>query len=124
MDNDIDETDLNELLYEIYDTLKTHSLVESGNDFSRRFLGRSDRLYSYLLSSGNEPNLGMLLGLYARLDEGCWQAMRDKDHLNAAIFEELADELWEALRAESLQKGPHRRKKSVGEDAPAGEMTV
>ena len=118
------EEDLNELLYEIYDTLKTHNIVESGNDFSRRYLGRSDRLYSYLLSSGNEPNLGMLLGLYTRLDKKCWEAMKEKEHLNAAIFEELADRLWEALRVESLKKGPHRRKKHLAKDATAGELTI
>ncbi len=118
------EEDLNELLYEIFDTLRLHNLVKSGNDFSRRFLGRSERLYSYIHSSGNEPNLGVMLGLYTRLDNMCWQAIKEKEHLNAAIFEELSDRLWEAIRAESLRKGPHRRKKHLAEDAPAGELTI
>jgi hypothetical protein len=112
--------DLNELLYEIYDELKIHGLVESGNEFSREWLGRSDRLYSWIKSSGHEPNLAVMMGLYTRLDLKCWEAIRAKEHLHSALYEELADRLWEAIRAVSIRKGPNRRKKPVSDDAQAG----
>ena len=109
--------DMNELLSEIYDTLRKYKIISSGNEFSREYLGRSDRLYSYIHSSGNEPNLSVMIGLYHRLDEMLSKSMKNKEHMNATIFEDLADRLWDAIKDESLRKGPHRRKKQSDDDA-------
>jgi len=111
MENNGLETGLNDILYDTFDTLRAYGFVRSGSEFSRDFLGRSDRLYSWILSSGHEPNLSVMLGLYNRLEDMYLKAESAKEHINAIVLSDLTDRLWEEIRAESLRKGPNRRKK-------------
>ena len=111
---------MNELLHETYRTLKHFGIVKSCNDFSRKMLGRSSRLYSWILATDHPPALDVMLGLYARLDDLCAEAEATGDLQRAKALDNLAERLWTEIRAESLTKGPCRRKKQPAHDAQVG----
>jgi hypothetical protein len=107
---------MNELLHEIYKILTALGIAKSGNQFSRELLGRSDRLYSWILATGRAPALDVMLGLYLRLDDLCENAQKDGDANRAKILDGLTTRLWDTIREESLAKGPNRRKKPQNTD--------
>ena len=107
---------MNELLHEIYRVLKSLGIAKSGNQFSRELLGRSDRLYSWILATGHAPALDVMVGLYSRLDDLCESAEKDGDANKAKILDALTKRLWDTIRQESLTKGPNRRKKPQNTD--------
>ena len=102
----------NNLLHETYSTLCRMGLVTSGNDFSRRMLGRSARLYSWIKATDHPPALDVLLGLYARLDDLHDEAHAKGDAITARTLDDLAGRLWTMIREESLTRGPNRRNKA------------
>jgi hypothetical protein len=52
----------------IYDQMRALDLVTSQVEFSRIWLDRSDRYYSYLVSTHREPSVGTLSSLAFRLE--------------------------------------------------------
>jgi hypothetical protein len=53
---------------DIYGELRKFGLTCSQVEFSRIWLGRSDRYYSYLIASQREPGLATLNGIWWRID--------------------------------------------------------
>lgn len=104
---------MNELLHEIYRILTSLGIAKSGNQFSRELLGRSDRLYSWILATGHAPALDVMVGLYSRLDDLCEKAQKEGDANRAKILDGLTTRLWDTIREKSLTKGPNRRKKPL-----------
>lgn len=113
---------MNQLFYETYNELRCLGITVSGNDFSRTLLGRSSRYYSWVLATGHEPDLGAMVGLYARLDDLLTNAEIAGDIKRASALDALTSRLWDAIRHKSLTKGPNRRKKPAGDDARAGAV--
>ena len=111
---------MNELLYKTFKELRGLGITTSGNDFSRNMLGRSSRYYSWVLATGHEPDLGVMVGLYTRIDDLHTSAEVAGDIRRATALDDMTSRLWEEIRHQSLTKGPNRRKKPVGDDAGAG----
>ncbi|MEI6559239.1 MAG: hypothetical protein WCO00_12610 [Rhodospirillaceae bacterium] len=108
---------MNEILHEAYRTLRGLGVVKSANQFSREMLGRSSRMYSWILSSEHPPDLGVMVGLYSRIDDLCTHAEKSGDTRRARLFSGLANRLWDSIKTQSLEKGPNRRRKSPADDA-------
>lgn len=53
---------------ELYEGLHACSLARSQVEFSRIWLGRSDRYYSYLVATQREPGVAALLAVLWRLE--------------------------------------------------------
>ena len=115
---------MNIIINEIYKTLLSLGIVRSANNFSHTLLGRSKRHYSWILASGHQPSLGVMLGLYARLDDISTASKAAGDTLRANEIHALANKLWDVIRHESLIKGPHIRKKPPKSDDGQGELFV
>jgi len=115
---------VNNLINEIFKTLLALGIVRSANNFSHTLLGRSKRHYSWILSSGHQPSLGVMLGLYARLDDISTASDAAGDTLRANTIHDLANRLWDVIRHESLIKGPHLRKKPPNGDDKQGGLFV
>ena len=111
---------MNELLHYAFKELSGLGITNSGNDFSRNMLGRSSRYYSWVLATGHEPDLGAMVGLYARIDDLHASAEMAGDIRRATALDDLTTRLWDEIRHQSLTKGPSRRKKHVCDDARAG----
>ena len=112
---------MNELLYETFKALRELGITNSGNDFSRNMLGRSSRYYSWVLATGHEPDLGVMVGLYTRIDDLHASAEVAGDLQRATALDDLTARLWDEIRHRSLTKGPNRRsKKQSGDYACAG----
>ncbi len=111
---------MNELLYQTFAELRGLGITSSGNDFSRNMLGRSSRYYSWVLATGHEPDLGAMVGLYARIDDLHASAEEAGDIRRATALDDMTTRLWDEIRHQSLTKGPNRRKKPAGDDARAG----
>ena len=111
---------MNELLYETFRELRGLGITNSGNDFSRNMLGRSSRYYSWVLATGHQPDLGVMVGLYTRIDDLHASAEVAGDLLRATALDDLTTRLWDEIRHQSLTKGPNRRKKPAGDDARTG----
>ena len=109
--------DMNELLYETYMALRDFHYVDSAVQFSREYLGRSDRMYSWLLSSGHKPDIGVMVGLVARLEDLHYDATKENNTRVTAVLDDFHERITECIKQESLRKGPNRRKKHVGDDA-------
>ncbi len=107
-----------DIIHEIFNELKSSGVVKSQNQFSRDLLGRSSRLYSWVLATDNPPALEVMLGLYARLGDLCERAARAENTLKANKLDDLTTRLWSQIREESLMRGPHRRTKRRPLDAP------
>ena len=101
---------MRELLHQTFKELRGLGITNSGNDFSRTMLGRSSRYYSWVLATGHEPDLGALVGLYARIDDLCAIAEMTGDMTRATALDGLTSRLWDTIRHQSLVKGPNRRK--------------
>jgi len=111
----------NALIYETYKTLISFGIVKSCNDFSRKMLGRSSRLYSWILATNHAPALDVMLGLYVRIDDLHAEAEAADDTKRALVLNDMAGRLWTAIREESLTKGPRRRKQALADDTRAGD---
>ena len=101
---------MNELLFEISDTMKRFDIVKTDNQFSIEWLGRSPRLYSWAKATGNPPAMDVLVGLYNRLDILRSKYEQTGEIDNAAIIDDLTDRLWDGIRSESLSRTYFRRK--------------
>ncbi len=111
---------MNELLHQTFRELRGLGITTSGNDFSRRLLGKSSRYYSWVLATNHEPDIGAMVGLYSRLDDLITSAEVAGDNARAAALDDLTSQLWDSIRLRSLNRGPNRRKKPAGDDAQAG----
>ena len=111
---------MNELLYQTFKELRGLGITNSGNDFSRNMLGRSSRYYSWVLATGHQPDLGVMVGLYTRIDDLHASAEVAGDTKRATALDDLTTRLWDEIRHQSLTKGPNRRKKPACDDARAG----
>jgi len=56
-------------LTEIYSAMHCAGLTKSQMEFSKIWLGRSSRYYSYLLATQREPGLATLCGIAWRLEQ-------------------------------------------------------
>ena len=112
---------IGDLIHEIFAKFMDIGIVKSGNEFSKKMLGRSSRHYSWLLSSGHEPALDVMLGLYVRIDDLRAESEAAGDTSRALILHDMAGRLWTMIRKESLIKGPRRRKQAPADDARAGD---
>ncbi len=104
---------MNDLIRNIYKLLTDIGVVKSGNQFSREWLGRSDRLYSYILSSGRTPGLDIMLGLYVRLVNLCSVLISVGDNNNAKQVYNISTMLLSEMTEDCLTRKPYRRKKSA-----------
>ena len=111
---------MNELLYETFRELRGLGITNSGNDFSRNMLGRSSRYYSWVLATGHQPDLGVMVGLYTRIDDLHASAEVAGDTKRATALDDLTTRLRDEIRHQSLTKGPNRRKKPACDDARTG----
>lgn len=98
---------MNELLKEIYKSLKNINLTRSGNHFSTEWLGRSSRHYSWVLATDHLPALDMMLGLYVRLNKQADKLKVDGDNKNIELLDDITKRLWADLIDESVRKRPH-----------------
>ena len=110
---------MNEQLYEIYRLLRALGVVKSENQFSRDYLGRTARIFSWMKISGHAPALDVMLGLYNRLVNLQEELEISGEKARAELIDDTTDKLWEVIRRESLLKRPHSRKKHLTEDARA-----
>ncbi len=104
---------MNLIIVQIYQTLLDNGFVKSGNQFSREWLGRSDRLYSWLLSTGRAPGIDVMLGLYARLEQLCSRISMYENYIYYSNFCDLRNRLWSELIKTCLNKKAHRKKLST-----------
>ncbi len=94
----------------IYNTLMEMGLARSQCDFSRTWLGRSRRYYSYLLATDKAPPLDIRVGLATRL-EIVADILRGAGHDRAAgELQAIATAMWAEVRRGSV-KGPPSHKK-------------
>ncbi len=105
---------MNDVLYDTYRIMRGLGITKSANHFSIEFLGRSKRLYSWILSSGHKPPLDVMVRLYAKIDDLCSEAKATGDIAKAELFELLTDRIWSSVRTESLTMEPNRRSKRIG----------
>ena len=110
---------MNEQLYEIYRLLRALGVVKSENQFSRDYLGRTARIFSWMKISGHAPALDVMLGVYNRLVNLQEELEISGEKARAELIDDTTDKLWEVIRRESLLKRPHSRKKHLTEDARA-----
>lgn len=94
---------------EIYNLLVRLGLAKSQCDFSRRFLGRSPRYYSYLRATGSNPPVEVLMALAMRL-EWISQAAESMNEMPwAAEVLCVAGELREEVEKRSIATMPRPR---------------
>ncbi|MDQ2106436.1 DUF6626 family protein [Azospirillum isscasi] len=101
-----------------YNILLNVGVCSTQAEFSRNWLGASDRYFSFLLATGRDPHMTALMGLAARLE-------RLTDHLSidtrftkqAQIFSNLVDEMWDHMRARAVATTPKRRGGKSTQDA-------
>ncbi len=104
---------MNEMLYEIYRLLYTLGFVKSENQFSRDYLGRTARIFSWMKISGHAPALDVMLGLYNRLINLHEELEVSGEIARAQLIDASVTKLWEVIRHESLAKKPFSRKKHL-----------
>ncbi len=102
---------MNKLSYDVYKALRDMDIVNSANQFSREWLGRSSRIYSYYKATGNPPAIEIMLGLFARLEALCAKSEKCGHFETAHALDILTTRLWAALMDECLAKRPHARKR-------------
>lgn len=96
---------------EIYQELKDINLVETQNEFSADFLGKSPRYYSYLMATNRQPSIGASYALSVRL-EMIAEQLRAKENIKwANRFDELARIVEENARIMALNSVPYSRSK-------------
>ena len=110
---------MNEQLYEIYRLLRALGIVKSENQFSRDYLGRTARIFSWMKISGHPPALDVMLGLYNRLINLHEELEVSGEIARAQLIDATTTKLWEVIRQESLLKKPCSRKKHFRDGAIA-----
>lgn len=105
------------MILDIYTRIKRIGLAKSQLEFSRVWLGRSQRYYSHLVASGREPGVGTLVGLH-------WRLSNCADNLPAnasrAQLHALCDELQAHIKTKAVTRIRHRSYRStpVTDSAP------
>ena len=110
---------MNEILYEIYKLLRASGFVKSENQFSRDYLGRTARIFSWIKISGHAPAIDVMLGLYNRLINLHEELEASGEIARAQLIDATTTKLWEVMRRESLAKKPCSRKKHFSDGAIA-----
>ena len=96
-------------MFDIYDMLVRLGLAENQCDFSRRFLGRSPRYYSYLRATGSNPSVEVLMALAMRLEWISQAAESAKALPWKAELLGVAGELREKVEKRSIATMPRPR---------------
>ena len=78
---------------EIYERIRKLGLVSSQVEFSRVWLGRSDRYYSNLIAVRREPSVGTLCGITWRIETIAAHAGDERRKLLMAIKTELSQRI-------------------------------
>jgi len=97
------------ILFETKDKLGKVGIELSDNKFSSLMLSKSSRYVSWLRATNHEPSLTCMLSLYSRLcvlGERFEQSGKPKA---VKQINEMADNLWDAIRHASLTQIPKRR---------------
>lgn len=81
------------MIRDIYGTMKAAGLTNSQVDFSRIWLGRSDRYYSHLIAVGHEPGLATLCGIKWRLEQLRSQSKSAPDPTLLELQHQIASEI-------------------------------
>ena len=96
-------------MIEIYHLLVRLGLAANQCDFSRRFLGRSPRYYSYLQATGSNPPVEVLMALAMRLEWISQAAESVNETPWAAELLGVAGELREEVEKRSIATMPRPR---------------
>ena len=107
-----------ETLFEIKSKLGQIGIELSDNKFSSLMLSKSARYISWLRATHHEPSLACMLSLYSRLcvlGERFEQSGKPKA---VKQINEMAENLWDAIRHASLTQVPKRRSTSARRNQP------
>ncbi|MCM8737276.1 hypothetical protein M5E06_24455 [Azospirillum sp. A1-3] len=93
-----------------YNILRDFGLCATQADFSREWLGASDRYFSFLLAKQREPHMTALMGLAARLERLADRLAADpRFSAYTGTIDSLVDDTWDHMRARALAALPQRR---------------
>ena len=81
-------------------------------------LSKSSRYISWLRATNHEPALGCMVSLYARLDDFHERFEQSGNTKAAKMVNEMADDLWDAIRHRSLTQVPRRRPSTERRNQP------
>lgn len=98
------------IVAKIYNIILDLGVCSTQAEFSRDWLGASERYFSFLLATRRDPHMTALMGLAARLE--CLADRLSTDpHLTrqAGILHAIVDEMWDHMRARAVATTPKRR---------------
>ena len=111
-------SELTEILFEIKGKLASIGVELSDNKFSRVMLSKSSRYISWMRATGHEPALDCMVSLYTRLDDLHERFEQSGNTKSATMVNEMAADLWGAIRHRSLTQVPRRRPSTERRNQP------
>jgi len=85
-------------------------ICSTQTEFSREWLGASDRYFSFLRAKNRDAHMTALMGMAARLECLADQLSSDvRSTRKANILNALVDEIWDYMRARAITTLPKRR---------------
>ncbi len=100
------------ILFEIKSKLASIGIDLSDNQFSG-MLAKSPRYISWIRATNHEPALESMVTLYSKLDDLADRYTTNGDMATASQIDEMATNLWQAIRRASLAQVPPRRRSSI-----------
>lgn len=97
------------IIDEVFEFLIGCGIVQNQCEFSRKFLGRSARYYSYLLATKSEPPVEVLVALSIRLR---WIGEAEAERCGSKIalrLCDLSDQLREDAVRQAIVTSPRKR---------------
>lgn len=93
-----------------YNILLNLGICSTQAEFSRDWLGASERYFSFLLATHRDPHMTALMGLAARLECLADRLSTDPNLTKqAGILNAIVDEIWDHMRARAVATTPKRR---------------
>ncbi|MFC5304836.1 DUF6626 family protein [Azospirillum picis] len=100
-----------------YNILLNLGVCSTQAEFSRDWLGASERYFSFLLATHREPHMTALMGLAARLECLADRLSADPHFTQqAGILDAIVDEMWDHMRARAVATTPRRRNEKRAPD--------
>lgn len=97
------------VIVRVYNALCELNLVETQEQFSVKFMGKSPRYYSYLLAVKREPSIQTAYALATRLDMLAQSYSAARMHKGAIHLGEMSALLLEDVKNRSLAAVPSKR---------------
>lgn len=109
---------------ECYRALKQLRITKSHAQFSRAFLGKSERYLDYLICSQAVPSTSALVSLHFRMTTLAQAFAKDGQHQRAVIaLQELSEHVWQELERRGM-RGTYARRIRPMRGGDADRMAI